>query len=95
MMTFEGSPIMGAESIVRKLVELPFQKVQHHVVTCDCQPTTAVEPNGIIVSVSGSLVLDGSQDTPVKFAQCFHLLPDPSNPGNFWVHNDIFRLNYG
>lgn len=85
---------MGAEAIVQKLIELPFQKVQHKIITCDCQPTSAVQPNGILVSVSGTLVLD-EEGQSMKFAQCFHLLPDPVSPGNYWVHNDIFRLNYG
>lgn len=74
--------------------DLPFQKVRHEIVTCDCQPTTAVQPNGIFVSVSGTLVLD-DESVPVKFAQSFLLLPDPANLTNYWVHNDVFRLNYG
>lgn len=57
----------------------------------DVQPTYAVQPTGILVSVSGSLILD-SEENAVKFAQCFYLLPDGNN---FWVQNDIFRLNYG
>lgn len=74
--------------------ELPFRKVQHQVVTCDCQPTVAAQPNGILVTVSGNLVIDDGAN-PMKFAQCFHLIPDPASPGNYWVHNDIFRLNLG
>ena len=70
---------------------LPFGRVEHKVVTCDCQPTTAVNPQGILVAVSGTMVIDGGQ--PLKFAQSFFLVPDSSNPSNFWVHNDIFRLN--
>lgn len=82
---------MGVDSIMNKLTDLPFQKVAHHVMTCDCQPTSV----GILVSVSGTLVIDDSIETPVKFAQCFHLVPDSANAGSYWVHNDIFRLNYG
>lgn len=92
MLSFEGTSIMGQDEIVKKLVGLSFQKVQHQISTCDCQPTTAVQPNGIIVSVSGNLILD-DEGQLMKFAQCFHLLPDAANPGNYWVHNDIFRLN--
>lgn len=61
--------------------------------TCDCQPTTACTPAGILVSVSGNLAID--DNPPMKFAQSFLLLPDASNPSNYWVHNDIFRLNLG
>lgn len=62
--------------------------------TCDCQPVTVLDPQGIIVAVSGNLIVDDNQH-PLKFAQSFHLVPDPTNTNNFWVLNDIFRLNYG
>lgn len=78
----------------RRQQSLPFQKVQHQVVTIDSQPTTAVSPNGILVSVSGNLLIDDGQN-PMKFAQTFHLLPDSTSPNQYWVHNDIFRLNLG
>mmetsp|Transcript_12491 Transcript_12491/g.27256 ORF Transcript_12491/g.27256 Transcript_12491/m.27256 type:complete len:131 (+) Transcript_12491:97-489(+) len=93
MLTFEGEQHMGAQQIVKKLVELPFQKVIHQIGTIDCQPTNA-NPNGIIVFVSGNLAVDDSEH-PLKFSQTFHLMPDQGNPGQFWVHNDLFRLNYG
>lgn len=94
MLSFEGSQFLGSDSIITKLSELPFQKVQHQIITCDCQPLTAVQPNGVLVSVSGNLVIDDGQN-PMKFAQCFMLIPDATNPNSYWVHNDIFRLNLG
>ena len=30
--------------------------------------------------------------TPLKFAQTFHLMPDGAS---WYIHNDMFRLNYG
>ncbi len=78
---------------MRVTQELPFNKVAHKVVTCDCQPTTACSPQGILVSVSGNLIIDDGQ--PMKFSQSFLLLPDPANASNYWVHNDIFRINIG
>lgn len=91
MLSFEGQQYKGVTAIVQKLVGLPFGRVEHKVVTCDCQPTTAVTPQGIMVTVSGNLAIDENQ--PMKFAQSFLLLPDSSNASNYWVHNDIFRLN--
>lgn len=94
MLTFEGDQFMGPAAIVQKLQGLPFQKVAHQVVTCDCQPVMAAQPNGIIVFVSGNLVVDDSPNA-MKFSQTFNLMPDPANPNSFYVHNDLFRLNYG
>ncbi|PXF47777.1 Nuclear transport factor 2 [Gracilariopsis chorda] len=91
VLTFEGQKCMGADEIMNKLTSLGLKQVKHKIITMDVQPTLAVQPNGILVSVSGNLVLDNEQN-PVKFAQCFYLLPEGSN---FWVQNDIFRLNYG
>ncbi|KAH9979775.1 putative nuclear transport factor 2 [Russula vinacea] len=89
MLTFEGAPFQGAANIVEKLTSLPFQKVQHKVTTRDAQPSTA--PTSLIVSVTGLLLVDDNQN-PLQFSQVFHLIQDG---GSYYVHNDIFRLNYG
>ncbi|CAN8067523.1 unnamed protein product [Agarophyton chilense] len=94
ILTFEGEMCLGPDNIIQKLTNLPLQKVRHQIVSMDCQPTSAVQPNGILISVSGNLVLDNEQ-IPVKFAQCFYLLPVPGESQSFWVSNDVFRLNYG
>eukprot|EP00166_Cyanidium_caldarium_P001333 ctg_1671.g458 len=52
MLTFEGTACMGPQAIVQKLVSLPFQKVQHQVVTCDAQPVLPESLNGILVFVN-------------------------------------------
>lgn len=31
----------------------------------------------------------------LKFGQVFLLMPTAPNSQNFYVHNDVFRLNYG
>ena len=36
--------------------------------------------------------VDGNVTTPIKFAQTFHLMPTAA--GSWYIHNDIFRLNY-
>mmetsp|Transcript_11357 Transcript_11357/g.19432 ORF Transcript_11357/g.19432 Transcript_11357/m.19432 type:complete len:132 (+) Transcript_11357:1132-1527(+) len=94
MLTFEGEPFMGAINVINKLTSLGFQKVAHQIITCDCQPILASQPNGIVVFVSGNLMVDDSPN-PMKFSQTFVLMPDPSNPASYYVHNDLFRLNYG
>merc|ERR1712194_603497 len=38
MLTFEGEQFQGAAGITQKLVSLPFVKVVHQVVKCDCHP---------------------------------------------------------
>merc|ERR1719152_1138854 len=48
---------------------------------------------GIIVFVTGNLIVDGGAATPLKFAQVFHLAPTPQ--GSWFIQNDMFRLNIG
>mmetsp|Transcript_35955 Transcript_35955/g.86580 ORF Transcript_35955/g.86580 Transcript_35955/m.86580 type:complete len:129 (-) Transcript_35955:385-771(-) len=90
LLTFEGEQFMGATSIVQKIVSLPFQTVQHQVVKADCQPNPS--NGGVIVFVTGNLIVDGGAATPLKFAQVFHLAP---SGGSFFCQNDMFRLNIG
>ena len=47
----------------------------------------------MLVMVTGDLAVDGNVTTPLKFAQTFHLMTNPQ--GGWYVHNDLFRLNYG
>ncbi|KAK9750012.1 hypothetical protein RND81_02G166300 [Saponaria officinalis] len=89
MLSFEGEPFMGAQNIVGKLTSLPFTQCKHNISTTDCQPSGP--PGALLVFVSGMLQLSGEQHS-LKFSQMFHLMPTPQ--GNFYVQNDIFRLNY-
>ncbi|CAF2045281.1 unnamed protein product [Brassica rapa] len=88
MLTFEGQKIQGSQNIVAKLTSLPFQQCKHNITTVDCQPSGPAA--GMLVFVSGNLQLAGEQHA-LKFSQMFHLV---SNQGNYYVFNDIFRLNY-
>ncbi|TDL27636.1 nuclear transport factor 2 [Rickenella mellea] len=90
MLSFEGSPVMGVDAIVEKLVNLPFKQVAHRVATQDAQPSSPSVAS-IIVSVTGQLIVDDSEH-PLNFSQVFHLVPDDTG---YYVLNDIFRLNYG
>lgn len=89
MLTFETSECQGVQSIIEKLVSLPFQRVEHKIVTINSQPAS---PNGdIIVLVTGQLLLDEERNAQ-NYSQVFHLMPES---GSYYVLNDIFRLNYG
>ncbi|TCD62392.1 Nuclear transport factor 2 [Steccherinum ochraceum] len=90
MMTWEGTQILGASSIVEKITTLPFAKVQHKVTTLDAQPSSNAVAS-ILVSVTGMLLVDDSPN-PLQFSQIFQLIPDGTS---YYVFNDIFRLNYG
>ena len=99
MLNFEHSAsrpgqFKGSQSIVEKLVSLPFQRVQHQVVTIDTQPT----PNGgVLVFVCGNLLID-NETQPQKFAQTFQLMPTDAvglPAGSYFIFNDVFRLNVG
>jgi len=90
-LTFEGQLYHGSAPIIGKLTSLNFKKVVHAIKTVDAQPSGC---GGIIVFCCGDLKIDESENA-VKFAQCFHLMPTDQSAKNFWVHNDIFRLNYG
>merc|ERR1712008_24658 len=89
MLTFEGEQFQGIQAIVTKLAGLPFQKVAHQIVKCDCQPCP---PNGILIFVTGNLLVDDNT-SPLKFAQVFQLCTAPS--GSYFCQNDMFRLNIG
>ncbi|KAL8680678.1 MAG: hypothetical protein Q9186_003163 [Xanthomendoza sp. 1 TL-2023] len=90
MLTFESASVQGTSGIVQKLVDLPFQKVQHQISTLDAQPSSA--EGGIIVMVTGALKVD-DEERPMNYTQVFQLLPDGS--GSYFVFNDMFKLIYG
>lgn len=87
LLTFEGQQFMGREKIGEKLMTLTFQKIEHLIEICDCQPTT---DGGVVVMVMGHLKTD--DDPPHRFIQTFVL---KSAAGNFFVQHDLFRLCLG
>ncbi|KAK4463780.1 nuclear transport factor 2 [Cladorrhinum samala] len=86
MLTFQSSPHLGVNSIVEKLVSLPFQKVKHAITALEAQPTST---SGIVILVTGQLAVDDEQN-PLGYSQFFHLVQDPA--GGWFVQNDIFTL---
>ena len=87
-MTFEGTQIAGGPAIMAKVKQ--FGKVSHTPKTMDIQPS--IDGASICIFVTGSIVI-GDGGNPVHFSEFFHLVP--SAPGQYYVHNSIFRLNYG
>ncbi|KAI9632357.1 uncharacterized protein MKK02DRAFT_40659 [Dioszegia hungarica] len=90
MLTWENNPIQGAKDITEKLVSLPFEKVQHRVLTLDAQPASA-SVAAILVLVTGQLLVDDGQNV-LPYSQMFHLVPEGQG---YFVQNDVFRLVYG
>mmetsp|Transcript_49867 Transcript_49867/g.55675 ORF Transcript_49867/g.55675 Transcript_49867/m.55675 type:complete len:124 (+) Transcript_49867:87-458(+) len=88
MMTFEGVQIMGGPAIIAKMTSIG--RVKHVVKTTDVQPS----PDGqsIIIFVTGNATMMG-QENAIHFSEHFLLMP--SGPGQYFVNNNIFRLNYG
>ena len=85
LLQFESSPVViGKEGIVKKLVELPMQRVRHVVTTVDGQPTI---DGGIIIHVLGQLKTD--EDQPHTFSEMFHLKVKDSS---YIILNEVFRL---
>ena len=65
-------------------------QVAHNVVKIDIQPGTSA--NALIIFVTGHIKVGGADANPIHFCQCFQLVA--SAPGSYYIHNDIFRLNY-
>lgn len=88
VMTFEGTKVQGSAAIIEKFKQVG--QCQHQVKGMDVQPSTST--SAILIFVTGSIKIGG--DNPLHFCQMFQLV-SMGGPSNFYVHNDIFRLNYG
>ena len=87
MMTFEANQVQGAEAIINKLKS--FGRLQHTVNTIDVQPS--VSADAILICVTGSVRIDNGN--PLHFCETFQLVSHAA--GQYYVHNDVFRLIYG
>mmetsp|Transcript_19215 Transcript_19215/g.30440 ORF Transcript_19215/g.30440 Transcript_19215/m.30440 type:complete len:149 (-) Transcript_19215:356-802(-) len=91
MLSFENEQYAGKKQIMAKLCNgVFFKKVQHVPKTLDVQPSGA---NGLMIMCTGELKVDEEKNA-LKYGQMFHLLPTDNTFKRFWLHNDIFRLNY-
>ena len=87
MMTFEGQQFMGADKIIEKLASVG--QVSHQIKSMDVQPSQS--PQALVIFVTGSVKIGG--DNPLHFCEFFQLVS--TGPNQYYVHNDVFRLNYG
>lgn len=87
MMTFEGQQYQGPDNIVQKLSLVG--QVKHTVKSRDLQPTFS--ENAMVIFVTGTVQIAG--DNPIHFSELFLLVS--TAPQQYYVHNCIFRLNYG
>jgi hypothetical protein len=98
MLTFEGQQCIGSQAIAERLSSLPLFKVEPSIDTLDVQPSAAPgslapgHPPSMLICITGRLVID-NESCPQRFSQTFHLVAGPA--GNYYVLNDVFRLNYG
>jgi hypothetical protein len=87
MLTFEGQQVQGVEAIIGKMRGVG--PVKHTVKSMDVQPSNSA--TSIVIFVTGSIQIGG--DNPLHFCEFFQLVG--TGPGQYYVHNDVFRLNYG
>jgi len=87
MLTFEGNQVAGVEQIMGRLRGIG--PVRHEVKSMDVQPSS--NASAIIIFVTGSIKIGG--DNSLHFCEMFQLVS--TGPGAYYVHNDVFRLNYG
>jgi hypothetical protein len=88
MLTFEGEQFQGSQSIITKLKGVG--KVSHQVKSMDVQPS--VGGNALVIFVTGHVSI-GEGGNPLHFCEMFQLVS--TGPNAYYVHNDVFRLNYG
>jgi hypothetical protein len=88
MCTFEGQQFQGADKIIEKLQQLG--PVSHQVKSTDVQPSTS--GNAIVIFTTGAVTI-GEGGNPLHFSEFFQLVS--LGPNQYYVHNQVFRLNYG
>mmetsp|Transcript_15509 Transcript_15509/g.18986 ORF Transcript_15509/g.18986 Transcript_15509/m.18986 type:complete len:135 (-) Transcript_15509:151-555(-) len=91
MLCYENESIKGKNNIMNHICKnLKFKKIQHSPSTLNVQPSGA---NGLLVLVTGKLKVDDSPNA-IQFCETFHLKPTDKSLKNWWIQNDMFRLNY-
>lgn len=87
--SFEKTTKVGQKEILAYLATLPGTK--HAIKTMDVQTVSGADKKVLLVFVTGDVTIEGSEN-PLKFCQTFQMI---HNGTTYYVHNDIFRLNYG
>ena len=97
MLTYEGTQMQGTDAIINFFAnpELTVKEggstisrfqTRTHVTTCDAQPSGE---SGVLVFVTGNMETEG-EEHPQKFSHVFTLVP--TDDAQFWIQNQIFRL---
>uniref|UniRef100_A0A7S0T157 Nuclear transport factor 2 n=2 Tax=Chromulina nebulosa TaxID=96789 RepID=A0A7S0T157_9STRA len=85
--TWEGEKRQGPENIINKFIS--FGKVTHNIPLLTKDVQLGATDNTLILFVSGQLKIESNP--PLNFSQVFQLVA--SGPGQYYVHNEIFRLS--
>eukprot|EP00602_Paraphysomonas_sp_CaronLab_P000424 CAMPEP_0185017326 /NCGR_PEP_ID=MMETSP1103-20130426/289_1 /TAXON_ID=36769 /ORGANISM="Paraphysomonas bandaiensis, Strain Caron Lab Isolate" /LENGTH=122 /DNA_ID=CAMNT_0027546675 /DNA_START=66 /DNA_END=434 /DNA_ORIENTATION=+ len=88
-LSFEGNKFVGPQSICEKLVSLG--KLEHNSSAFSVDVQLGADSNALLIFVVGRLTING--ENPLHFTQMFQLVA--TGPGQYYVHNEIFRLVYG
>lgn len=80
----------GVAAIIGHYGTLPATK--HELATIDVH-AVAPDKTVLLVFVTGKIMIEGS-DNALLMAQTF-LLVSTGEDGGYYIHNDIFRFNYG
>ncbi|MES1919324.1 Nuclear transport factor 2 [Bonamia ostreae] len=91
MASIEGTHAMGKANIKNAFInQIKANKIRHQVTTFDAHPL----PDGaVFIMVTGKLRIDNDANA-VNYSESFLLKKDPSI-GNYYIHSNIFRINYG
>lgn len=86
LLTLTGERVQGAANITAKFQTLP--PCQAKPLSCDVQPNPAT--GGAVIVVNGDLQL--ANGSCPKFAETFLINPVEGNPGQFYIHNHVYRV---
>lgn len=89
VLIWEGRRVEGPTDIAGKFAQLGQQGLKFDKPQVDC--TLSNNPNSLLIFVTSKIII--GQDNPLHFAHFFHLVS--TGPGQFYIHNEIFRLIYG
>lgn len=66
-------------------------KVQHNIPMLTKDVQLSVQDTALLIFVTGQLMI-GDENKPLLFSHMFQLVA--TGPGQYYVHNEIFRLLY-
>ena len=92
MLTYIDAKYQGKADIIKHFTAgLNFKTIAHHVLSVDTQPSGC---GGLLVLATGHLKIDGGENG-LYWSATFHLLPVDDAAQDWWVHNQLFKINYG